>query len=229
MTETMHDRLRKRLKAVGMNPNEASAAAGLSRGYLRTVFNRESEGGGASGRALRQLAPVLRTTVDYLLDGSGPEEADSEARASEAVPAVIPSPPPAGSRRQLPVYGLAAGAVAGQLTMTNDAIDYVPSPAALDKVKDAYALFVTGSSMEPRYFAGDVIFVHPHKPVRQGDHVVIQEALHGGTVVSVKRFERFTDGHIVTTQYNPLAEVRFRRETVDAMHRVLTPNEIAGV
>ena len=90
-------------------------------------------------------------------------------------------------------------------------------------------LFVTGSSMEPRYFAGDVIFVHPHKPVRQGDHVVIQEALHGGTVVSVKRFERFTDGHIVTTQYNPLAEVRFRRETVDAMHRVLTPNEIAGV
>ncbi|WP_223478720.1 XRE family transcriptional regulator [Oricola indica] len=229
MTETMHDRLRKRLKAVNMVPNEASLAAGLSRGYLQSVFNREKTGGGANIRELAKLAPVLKTTVTYLINGEGPETASTPA--SEAIPApVSPQPPvPHAPSRYLPVYGLAAGSVTGMLTMTNDAIEEVPSPEVLARVRDAYAVIVTGSSMEPRYTAGDYVFVHPHKPIRQGDHVIIQEARDGGTVVSIKRFERLTDTHLVTVQYNPPEEVKFPRDQITAMHRVLTSNEVAGV
>lgn len=34
---------------------------------------------------------------------------------------------------------------------------------------------------------------------------------------------------IITSQYNPPAEIRFLRERVMAMHRVLTPNELFGI
>ena len=87
--------------------------------------------------------------------------------------------------------------------------------------------------MEPRYFSGDLIFSHPHKPVRPGDHVVVQvrkdQSPGGLTETWIKRFKADTDGEIVTEQYNPRADMRFKRQYVAAMHRVLTVNELLGV
>ncbi|MCC0035450.1 MAG: helix-turn-helix transcriptional regulator [Hoeflea sp.] len=137
--------------------------------------------------------------------------------------------PPANPNHRTPVYGLAAASIRGNLTMTNDPVEWVKSPPAIETVRDAYAVIVTGSSMEPRYHAGDIIFVNPHRPPRAGDHVIIQEAMNGGTSVSIKRYERQTETHIITTQYNPLAEVKFSRAQITAVHRVLTNNELIGV
>ena len=165
---------------------------------------------------IRRFAEAMDTTVAAL----GEDVPTERARVPLA---------PQVAGQNLPVYGLAAGSVMGNLTMTNDPVEYVGRPAALAAVRDAYALIVTGSSMEPRYFAGEVIFINPNRPPRAGDHVVIQEALDGGTRVSIKRFEKMTETHVITTQYNPLAEVKFSRQQIIALHRVLTPNEVAGV
>lgn len=83
--------------------------------------------------------------------------------------------------RFIPVFGLAAGAVRGNHRMDNDPVEHLLAPPALAHVRDAYALIVTGTSMEPRYYSGEVVFIHPHRPVRGGDHVVLQERLDGGT------------------------------------------------
>lgn len=223
MTKTLTDRILARIAKLGITPEAAARRSNLDRSTIRKLIDRE---GGARGDTIIKLARGLETSPEWLLNGVGPEE--TAARASEAAPYVPQQAQRQSQRRQLPVFGQAAGAVAGQLTMTNEAIEYVVAPAALENVRDAYALIVTGSSMEPRYSAGDVIYINPNRPPKPGDHVVIQEALHGGTVVSIKRFEKVTDGYIVTTQYNPLAEVKFRRDTVIAMHRVLTHNEVSG-
>lgn len=135
----------------------------------------------------------------------------------------------APAQHLMPVFGLAAASVRGNFTMSNDPIEWVPRPRALAHVRDAYALTVTGSSMEPRYFPGDVVFIHPGREPNAGDHVVIQESIDGGTMVSIKRFDRKTPEYIFATQYNPLSELRFLREKVKYIHRVLTPNEVAGV
>ncbi|MCB1424097.1 MAG: helix-turn-helix transcriptional regulator [Nitratireductor sp.] len=132
-------------------------------------------------------------------------------------------------KRFLPVFGLAAGAVRGTHRMDSDPVEYLPAPPALAHVRDAYALIVTGNSMEPRYASGEVIFLHPHRPCRNGDHVVIQELIDGGITVSIKQLDKLTDEHVVTRQYNPPAEVKFLRSRVQAMHRVLTTNELFGV
>ncbi|WP_420406939.1 XRE family transcriptional regulator [Hoeflea sp.] len=163
---------------------------------------------------LQKLADALDMTVAEIATEAG--ASDLPRRRPEHFPS-------------LPVYGLAAASVAGNLTMTTDPVEWVSAPAPLSTVREAYALRVIGSSMEPRYFPGDVIFIHPHKPPMSGDHVVIQEAMNGGMAVSVKRYDKTTEQHIVTTQYNPLAEIKFSRSRVIAMHRVLTQNEINGI
>lgn len=227
MNATMLDRITERRQKLGKSERSVSIEVTGKPDLIRKL--RAGESKNLRSDNLMKLAEVLKTSPDWLLKGEGPVEVIS--RASEAIPAPVGSQPPAphAPSRYIPVYGLAAGSVTGMLTMSNDPIEEVPSPEVLARVRDAYALIVTGTSMEPRYTAGDYVFVHPHKPIRQGDHVVIQELRDGGTVVSIKRFERFTDGHVVTTQYNPLAEVKFLRTEVAAMHRVLTPNEVAGV
>lgn len=155
--------------------------------------------------------------------GVAPGDLFAKGGFSEQLPEYEARPP-----KSLPVYGLAAASIRGLHRMDNDPIEFVSPPPTLTTVRDAYALIVTGTSMEPRYFAGDLIFVHPGRPVRQGDHVVIQEALDGGTAVSVKRFEREANGELVATQYNPLAEIRFKRSNIIAVHRVMTQNELFG-
>ena len=229
MTETLHQRIRQRLDELETNPRRASVDAGLSPDFLRTFFNRPDSS--IRSENLAKIAKVLDTTPDWLLTGNESEAGPvgDTPRTSEAVAAGAVSPPRREANRDIPVYGLAAGAITGQLTMSNDPIEYKTAPDTLARVRDAYALIVTGTSMEPKYEAGDYVWIHPHKPIRKGDHVVIQELRDGGTVVSIKRFEKLTDDHIVTTQYNPLATINFSRKQVVAIHRVLTTNELAGV
>ncbi len=66
--------------------------------------------------------------------------------------------------------------------------------------------------------------VHPG-----GDHVVIQENRDGGIQVSIKLFEKFTDTHVVTRQYNPPITVQFLRNRVIHAHRVMKINEFMGL
>ncbi|OAB57512.1 hypothetical protein AY599_23590 [Leptolyngbya valderiana BDU 20041] len=177
---------------------------------------------------METIADALGTSVRAIWEGEVPGE---QAPATTPPPA-RPRPPDMLTeveRKSLPVYGLAAASPLGNLMMSAEPIEWIEPPPVLDRVRDAYALIVTGDSMVPRYEAGDMIAVHPYRPVRQGDHVVIQEAIEGGTRVSIKRFEKIDETHIHATQYNPPAHVTFRRDQVMAMHRVLTPNEILGV
>jgi len=140
-----------------------------------------------------------------------------------------PSEDTAASQKAMPVYGLAAASIRGAFTMTTDPVEWVTAPPALTGVRDAYALIVTGNSMEPRYYAGDIVFINPNRPARLGDHVVIQEALNGGIAASIKRFEKQTETELITTQYNPLTVIRFKRDLITAVHRVLTSNELLNL
>lgn len=203
---------------------------------LRTAMKKRK----VSNEEIAERMGVHPVTVSKLLNGKMRMTEDRMQEFAEALgmtvgeiaaAASVVERRPAGREdvRHMPVYGLAAGAVIGAHVMSEHAVEYIPTPAALATVRDAYALIVTGSSMEPRYFSGDVIYLHPHRPVRPGDHVAIQEARADGIYVSIKKFEKFTDGEIVTRQYNPAAEVKFNRKQVVAMHRVLTTNELMGV
>lgn len=213
MIKDIVTRIETRLTDLGMSASEASRLSGMSKDAIRNIQRNAATGTekGVSTRTIIALAKVLQSSPSWLLTG----EEDAE-------PAL---------ERSLPVYGLAAGSLAGHTVMTSEPIEFAPCPPALTRVRDAYALMVTGSSMQPRYFAGDFIFIHPHRPVRPGDHAVIQVRRYATaeTETWIKRYRGETEKQVLVEQYNPPSNMNFDRKFVVAVHRVLTVNELLGV
>jgi phage repressor protein C with HTH and peptisase S24 domain len=125
--------------------------------------------------------------------------------------------------KRLPVLGRAMGGAAGEFIMNGLVVDDVICPPGLENVPGAYAVYVTGDSMEPRYRAGEVVFVHPAKPCRRGDYVIAQikgddnEHPHG----FIKRFEALTPSMLILSQHNPQKEIEFPRSDVVSVHRIV--------
>lgn len=180
--------------------------------------------------AFREFATALGSTPNALLAewrASQPQPARQGAQGmAEPLGGMREDAPRYIAAPRLPVYGLAAASPLGQLAFTPEPIEWVDAPARLASVRGAYALIVTGTSMQPRYDPGDMVFLHPHQPPRANDDIAIQEALDGGVAVSLKRFVKWEDGHLVAEQFNPPAIVRYSRTALMAVHRVLSRNEL---
>lgn len=68
---------------------------------------------------------------------------------------------------------------------TGEGWDETAFPAVNDE--HAYALEISGTSMEPAYREGDVIMVSPSAPIRRGDRVVVRTKAGEVTVKELKR------------------------------------------
>lgn len=81
-----------------------------------------------------------------------------------------------GLARKLPLLGYAQAGAAGYFDdggyPTGRGWDEIEFPAIGDP--NAYALKVTGDSMEPVYRKGDILIVEPDATVRRGDRVVVR-------------------------------------------------------
>ncbi|MDA4844102.1 LexA family transcriptional regulator [Hoeflea poritis] len=124
---------------------------------------------------------------------------------------------------RIPVFGQAVGGVDGEFVMNGNRLDDVFSPPSLSSVAGAYAVYVAGESMEPRYFDGEIVFVNPSKRARRGDFVVaqIQAEEHGPALAYVKRFVRWNAEELVLAQYNPEKELHFPAGQVISVHLVV--------
>ena len=65
----------------------------------------------------------------------------------------------------------------------------------------AYALEISGDTMQPAYRDGDVIVVSPATPIRRGDRVVVKTQ--GGEVM-VKELKRRTTKTLELASLNPV-------------------------
>lgn len=120
--------------------------------------------------------------------------------------------------KDLPVYSLAQGGLAGNTAVEEHAIDWTYRPADLDNVQNAFAMYVTGDSMAPRYCNGDLIYINPQKNVHKGSHVLIELNDHS---FFVKRFLRWSENQLEADQYNPQSTLRFPRSLVLRMLAVV--------
>jgi phage repressor protein C with HTH and peptisase S24 domain len=227
-------RIEARLAELGKSPRKASLEvsdnADLFRSILRgKTLNPRSD-------SLDKIAEALGVTVAWLVGetdaASTPLASEPRPRRSEVRSANVSVPQRYEMPRDLPVYGTVAGSPLGNgaFQITPDAVDYLRRPPLLEGVRDAYALYVENDSMSPMYSHGDVVIVHPHKPPRLGDPVIIQEVREAGEIAGfIKLLAGRTADWIITRQLNPAAELRFRRDRVRDLHKVLTLNELLGV
>lgn len=212
----MISRLSQKLAETGRSARDVSLAASGKPDTIRNILRGSTRSPKAA--TLERIAAELGTTSAWLMGNARDMPAPSPARP-------VPKPQ---AMATIKVFGLAAGALAGHHSMTNDPIDEVDAPETLRHVVGAYALLTRGESMIPRYFPNDRLYVNPHQAVRPGDHVIVQTRLHdnSGTETWVKRYDGETSDEIIVSQYNPPAQMRFKKRYVSFVHRVLPVNEL---
>lgn len=178
-----------------------------------------------------RLAPHLGTTAEVLLFAPTNEPILEISARNYGPGSTPPFPYRDTMPNDLPVMGTAAGSHdRGAFKLGSDVIDWVRRPAPLAGTKDSYALYVEGSSMEPQYFPGDLIFVNPTRPVKLGDMVVVQwRDTEDGVEASIGVLIKRSETSIVLRKRNPATDIKLPRNGNTIIHRVLTNNEVFGV
>jgi phage repressor protein C with HTH and peptisase S24 domain len=202
-----------------------------------------------SGKTQRGLAKAMGidpSNVSRLLSGQRKlklEEIDAVAAYFGTGPgAIAPRPPGMAEERlfgwpdigvrerDVEVRGVALGGSEGTFLFNGEVVDYMPRAPGLIGAPNAFALYVIGDSMAPRYEPGDMIFLDPGRPVRAGDDVVVELAGEHGEPgrCYIKRLIRRTPTRLVLKQFNPGQELLFATKDVRAIHRILSVGELIG-
>lgn len=194
------------------------SASGLARraGLDPTAFN-PSKRTGPDGRArwpsTESIAKVLAAT------GTGIEDfaalvtgAPALSRAGAAARAAA---------RRIPLIGLAQAGSEGYFDDGGFPIGGGWDEISVPEVGDpnAYALEISGDSMEPVFRDGDIVIVSPAAPVRRGDRVVVRTQK--GEVMA-KELKRQSARRIELRSLNPQhPDLAFDLAEIAWMHRIV--------
>jgi len=143
---------------------------------------------------------------------AGPARRGRPPRATVAPVAAGPRPEP------IPIRSAARGGGDREMFLADGPIGYTARPANLGGVRGAYAIYMLGDSMEPRYAQGWLLHVNPFKPPTRGRDVVVYKK---GDAVLIKQFVRWEGDALVLRQLNPEQELRVPRDEVMECHLVV--------
>lgn len=130
--------------------------------------------------------------------------------------------PVAPATRDLPVMGAVKGGAEGFYFNEGDPKEFVARPSALEGVANAFALYVDGDSMEPRYFAGEILYVNPNRPITRNCFVAVE--LQDGQGM-IKQFVKRSDDAVVLRQFNPPKDIRLPAREVKRIYRITGASE----
>ena len=209
-SHSLGERVRERRRALGLSqPQLAKKVGGITYQAIQQL-----EAGGGS-RHLVPIARALGVTAEWLQDG-GP------------VPPKPAAPLRPGAMEKLKVLGMAECGADGWSLWNGDVIDLIDRPAGLAGVPNAYAVYVVGASMEPRYHPGEVVHIHPGRPIEVGAYVLVQrkpKAAGDTPLAIIKRLAKRTGAKITLEQFNPPRLFEIKAGDIVSMHRVVGSGE----
>jgi phage repressor protein C with HTH and peptisase S24 domain len=204
-----------RVAEIGETLKSVSRSLGRNDAYLQQFVHR-----GVPGKlpedVRHALAGLLGVDEARLRADGALERASAPPRNAAIGPAVQIT-------GRIPLFGQAVGGRDGQFPFNGNRITDIAAPPSLAGVPDAYAVAVVGASMEPRYFAGEMLFVNPRLPVRAGDFVVAQIATAEDEPPEayVKRFHSRDGKTLKLEQLNPKKCMAFPADKVVSIHRIV--------
>ncbi len=247
MTEGVAAKLKSMRMRAGLSVRGMAQALGLSPStyvWYETAYRK------------RQLPPELLAKLLPVLGSRGipaaevlelaprfplPEETDPPPRGLSAPglsEVALPELLPFGAlARDVPVLGIAAGGARGEeedddrFILNGEVVDRVRRPPPLANAQGVFAVYVSGSSMEPRYEPGDLVYVSASQPPRIGDDVLVELAPPRDGAAApcfIKRLVRRTASAVVCRQFNPDRELTFEAAAIRRLHRVLRLAELLG-
>ena len=121
----------------------------------------------------------------------------------------------ANKARMLPVYGSAEDF---DMIDLQEPIDSIETPPYLLNTIAAYAVYVAGETMVPRFNPGEIAFVHPGKPFKANDSVIVQLKTDNAVL---KTFQKIDDNEIILSQFSTSETVTYQRDNVKAVHKII--------
>ncbi len=226
----------QRLKAARKKAGFKTAkAAAESLGVPYPTYSQHENGTRGITREADLYVRRYKISLDWLMRGKG--DGPTGAAADERVPVVetrtkpnASFPPryqPFATDNFLPLLGQTVGGPNGRFVLNGSEVGRVFIPPMLEGVEGAYAVRVYGTSMEPRYYAGETVWLNPHEPVRQGDDVVVQLITdeENGRESYIKRFVSRSASVTRLWQHNPdegeTQELSFDTDQVFSIHKIV--------
>ncbi len=130
------------------------------------------------------------------------------------------------AHNQMPAYGAVQAGIGFDITNVTSPVEMVNVPDYLENAPSPYAVYVTGDSMEPRFMAGELLYVHPGKPVRKNDYVVIQLQAQDSNHAIVKRLVKQSSEGLVVEQLSDTQTRTIPAKDVISVHRVVGQRSI---
>jgi phage repressor protein C with HTH and peptisase S24 domain len=168
-----------------------------------------------------QIAGFLGVSPDEVLRHAVDDTVAPGGDLPRRGPGRPPSASPAGVARAtdlIPIRSAGRGGNDQEMFLEDGPIGYTSRPANLDGVRAAYAIYMVGDSMEPRYEPGWLLHVNPFKPPIRGRDVVVYKR---GQVVLIKQFVGWEGDTLVLRQLNPPDTLRVPRAEVCEFHLVV--------
>lgn len=204
----------------GKTMKEASLAIGRTHSYLNE-FIRKGKPKKLNEDDRRELAKFLQVDEELLKNpprtlkvatSGAAKPTEAEARFAYALQPI--------SRRDLPLRGRAAAGDGDIIMLGNgDVVGYVERPESLAGDLEAFAVTIVSSSMEPRYFAGEIAKIAAAKLPIVGDFVLIE--MNDGAAL-VKRLIRQTPTEIHVEQYNPPKTFPIERANIKRVYLIVS-------
>ncbi len=223
----MKNRIHELRKAAGLSMQALADRAGTSRQQIHKLEHGDRR---LTDIWLRRLAGALNCRpVDILGDWAEATAELAISAAAESAPTPSPfrleaigaKPMRIDGKEQIPVYASAQGGPDGTL-LTYDPIEYLDRPEPLFGVRGAFAMYVVNDSMEPKYSQGALLLVHPTRPVRRGDFVlIVKQSVGDEHSALIKQLVRIGEDELVLRQFNPPNEFEIPRENVVGIHLVV--------
>lgn len=215
MSHVLSQRLREARQA--QNLTQADLARALSANQS-TVAYWENGRSQPDAKRIQAVAQILQVSPEWLMFGT-------PGVAQAALPYANDAPWPHGQAvgvspagRDLPVRGLAQAGHHQALLLADAAVSFVERPPSLCGNNQAFAVWVAGQSMLPRYRPGEMVYVDPTKPLSAGCFALLEMADH---TAFIKEYMGQNRARILLRQYNPQRKIELPSAEIKGLYRII--------
>lgn len=169
----------------------------------------------------KRINPKIRETME---SGSKHAQESIVAKYQNVAANIRIADAPIAGVRDVPVFGVAHGGDSGVFEFNGQILGYEMRPPVLDGVREAYAVYVDGSSMYPRYKPGETVWINPNRPPKREDDVIVQLFSDDPDMPPlgfIKEFVAWTGSSLIVRQHNPGQEIKYPRERVKSVHIIV--------
>lgn len=213
--------IRKGLEKPGKTQRGLAAALGVDPAAVNRLLKGERQLKAAEIEKARSYLEVMELPVNPRVRIEQRVPAGGLSRREQHVTNVSPD-------NLLEVLGMAEGGPDGWNLFNGELVQYIQRPDNLKGVLGAYAVYITGSSMTPRYEQGEIAHIHPGRPTPAGCYVLVQRKprQEGEPPLAVlKRLVKRTGTKVTLEQYNPPKTFDVPLTDIVSIHRIVGSSE----